>query len=414
VRSWPLTLRGTGAVVLALAAFVLAHEFAVTELLYVSVLLLAAVAVSVATLYIVRRTERVSRSFVPDVASAGDDVVVRARVEIRTPLPTAQGTWSDELPPGIVGDARGAFPAVGSDVRRTARAVDLSYTVHAERRGIRQVGPLTVTSTDPFGFARRRHTIGGRVELTVAPRVLDLDALDDLPGEAGGSMHTATDQLGQGTDNLIPRHYIPGDSMRRIHWRASAHRDELMVRQEEQETTPDAIVMLDRGMRRWSADAARAPGGDPAFEAAVTACVSVAARLVREGYVVSVVGADGSPLADPIDGGDGEGVRDLAVDFATLTAYRDVEPAELARLFHGAQTGPLVLITGRIDAADADALASVASHSSLPIVLAVAPQQGALLRLAEAGWRTAAIPPHADLAGAWADATDRGLSRARA
>ena len=56
--------------------------------------------------------------------------------------------------------------------------------------------------------------------------------------------------------------------MRRIHWRATAHRDELMVRQEEQESTPEATVVLDRGVLRWSPEALRAPGADAGFEAA--------------------------------------------------------------------------------------------------------------------------------------------------
>ncbi len=39
MKRWPLTLRGTGAAVLGVLCFALAHEFKVTELLYVSVLL---------------------------------------------------------------------------------------------------------------------------------------------------------------------------------------------------------------------------------------------------------------------------------------------------------------------------------------------------------------------------------------
>ena len=92
--------------------------------------------------------------------------------------------------------------------------------------------------------------------------------------------------------------------MRRIHWRASAHRDELMVRQEEQETTPEAVVVLDRGAPRWAAEAMGAPGADPGFEAAVTTCVSAVARLVLDGYSVEVIDSDGTALAERIDGGD--------------------------------------------------------------------------------------------------------------
>ncbi|WP_298744725.1 DUF58 domain-containing protein [uncultured Microbacterium sp.] len=408
---WPLTVRGTGAALLSLLCFVLAHEFRITELIYVGVLLGAVVIASIATLHLVRRTETVVRSFSPGVAAVGSDVDVRARVDIRSPLPIAQGRWSDTLPRGITGGATGDFPAVASGMRTKRNGVEISYTVRADRRGVRRFGPLTITSTDPFGFARRRHAVGGTVTLTVAPVIVDLGSLADLPGEAGGSMHTATHQLGQGTDNLVPRHYTPGDSMRRIHWRASAHRDELMVRQEEQETAPEATVVFDRAVRRWDASAARAPGTDPGFEAAVSATVSAVARFVAEGYRVTVLEVDGTELCAPIDSGDTTGAPHLAMSLATIVTHGQASLDAVVRLFAGTMTGPLVLVTGILDETDAALLAPLAPHSSLPILLAVAPQGAALARAADSGWRAVGIGPDEDLTQAWRFAVDRGTSR---
>lgn len=408
---WPLTVRGTGAVVLSLLCFFLAREFTIPELLYVGVLLLAVVLAGMATLLLVRRSETVTRSFLPDVASVGDEIDVRARVDIRSPLPIAQGRWADTLPRGVTGKATGAFPAVASGMRTGRNGVELSYRVRTDLRGVRRFGPLTISSTDPFGFARRRHSVGGTVALTIAPVIVELGALDDLPGEAGGSMHTATHQLGQGADNLVPRHYVPGDSMRRIHWRASAHRDELMVRQEEQETAPEATVILDRAVRRWDGSAARAPGADPGFEAAVSAAVSTVARFVAEGYRVSVLDVDGGELCAPIDSGDTTGVEHLAMSLATVVSHGQAPLDAVVRLFAGTTTGPLVFVTGILEETDAALLGPLAHHSSLPILLAVAPHGRALARAAEAGWRAATIDPDDDLTQAWRSAVDRGTSR---
>ena len=320
---WPLTVRGTGAAVLAVLCLVLAQRFALAELLYLAVLLVLLVAGSIATLYLVRRTERVTRSFDPAVVPVGGEVVVGLRVEIRSALPAAQGQWQDALPTGVHGDATGVFPQTTSGVRVKGHDAQLAYTATAERRGIRNIGPLSVVATDPFGLARRHRTIGRALPLTITPALVELGVLADRSGDLGGGMHTATDQLGQGADNLIPRHYVPGDSMRRIHWRASAHRDELMVRQEEQETTPEAVVVLDRTAAHWSVDATRAPGTDDRFEAAVSACLSVAARLGREGYTVAVLDGDGAALSDAIDAGDTTGIERLAIDLATVKARRE-------------------------------------------------------------------------------------------
>lgn len=419
MNRWPLTVRGTGAAVLAFVCWAVGQSFAIVELLYVSLLLSVVVVASIATLYLVRRTERVTRAYSPDVGTVGGEIDVRLRVEVRSPLPGAQGRWTDALPPGIValtdagvvGDASGIFPEVASGWGTAGASVELAYRARAERRGIRPLGPLSVITTDPFGFARRRHTIGLPLPLTVAPAVIDLGALAELPGSAGGSMHTSTDQLGQGADNLIPRHYLPGDSMRRIHWRASAHRDQLMVRQEEQESTPEACVVLDRRRGRWDADAARAPGADPGFETAVSACVSAAARLVHEGYLVSVLDTDGTLLAEPIEGSDIAGIDEMAAHFATVTSRSAGGSDAALTLASDASTGPLIYITGAIGEADADVLAPLSRHSSLPILLAVAPHGDALAHAAAGGWRVAAIPPDGDLAAAWAAAADRGARR---
>lgn len=411
MTGWPLTARGTGAALLSAVCFVLARELAITELSYVGVLLAGAVIAGLVTLHVVRRTETVSRSFSPDVASVGSDVEVRVRVTIRSSLPTTQGRWVDTLPHGIAGSAVGEIPATPSGMRAGRGEVEISYRVHAEQRGIRRFGPLTITSTDPFGLARRRHAIGGTDPRTIAPRIVELGAIADLPGEAGGSMHTATHQLGQGADNLIPRHYAPGDSMRRIHWRASAHRDELMVRQEEQETAPEATVVLDHAVRRWDDTAARAPGADPGFEVGVSATVSVAARLAAEGYRVSVRGVDGTDLCPPIDSGDTTGVEHLAMALATIVTHGHAPLDAVVHPFAGTTTGPVVVVTGILDEADAALLSPLAHHSTLPILLAVAPRGAALARAAEAGWRAVDIGPGVDLAGAWRSAVDRGTSR---
>jgi len=406
---WPLTVRGTGALLLAAACGFLAQRFGIAELAYVAALLATAVALSAATLYLLPNSTRVSRSFTPDVAAVGSDVRVRLRVRTRTALPSSEGRWRDRLPDGVVSASEddavpsGTFPATGSAVGGPAD-VELTYMVRGVRRGPRTIGPLAISSTDPFGFARRRRTVGESSTLTIVPELVDLGALNDLPGDAGGSVRSVADRLGQGADNLIPRTYAPGDSMRRIHWRASAHRDELMVRQEEQETTPEAIVVLDRGTARWPVSAARAPGGDAGFELAVSACLSAASLLVREGYLVTVIDTDGAVLADPIDGGDSAGIERLALALATVTARRDLHLDALVRLFTGISAGPVLLVTGALDETDAATLAPLPHHTTLPLLLAAGGSSEALARAAASGWRIGMIAPGSDLAAAWSDA----------
>lgn len=409
-RLWPLTARGTGAAILAAACFIVANEAGVVELMYFGLLLVAVLAASIVSLFLTRRSDTVTRSLSPDVATVGRESLVTVRVGVRTALPTAPGTWRDTVPRGLTASALGVFPALGSGLRGAEQVVQLAYAVTGERRGIHPLGPLQVTSTDPFGLARHTTVFGERTPVTVAPAVTDLPSLSDFAGEAGGTLHTTNNQLGQGADNLIARPYAPGDSMRRIHWRATAHRDELMVREEEQESTPEATVVLDRAVLRFAPEAMQAPGADAGFEAAVSACVSVASRLVHDGYAVEVIDSDGTVLAERIDGGDMTELEGLVNGFASLTARRDDHLAKLPRVFAGVMTGPVVLIVGRFDPADADTIAPVAHHSTLPLLLAVAPVADALERAADRGWHAAAVHPERDLADAWSGAAGRGVS----
>jgi len=414
IRLWPLTVRGTGALVLAVACFALANELGVVELHYFGILMLAVLAASIGALYLTRRSDSVIRSLHPDIATVGRESQVDVQVGVRTAVPTPAGSWRDTLPKGLRGTAEGSFPALGSGLRGGAsggqRTVRLSYAITGVRRGVHSIGPLSVRATDPFGLARRVTSFRERTSVIVAPAIIDLPPLADYAGEAGGTLHSTTNQLGQGADNLVARPYSPGDSMRRIHWRATAHRDELMVRQEEQESTPEASVVLDRSALRWSIDALGAPGVDPGFETAVSACVSAVARLVHDGYAVEVVDSDGMVLADRIDGADMVEVEQLATQFATLTARRDDHLPKLLRLFAGVMTGPVVVIVGRFDPADAEAIAPVAHHSTLPLLFSVAPVGDALDRVVDAGWHASAIDPDGDLATAWGAAVGRGVS----
>ncbi|GAA1465262.1 DUF58 domain-containing protein [Microbacterium thalassium] len=407
---WPFTPRGTGALVLGVAAFIAAGELGLVELVYFGVLLVAAVLTSLISLYVAQRTDSVERALHPDVVAVGREAEVTVRVGARSALPTATGLWHDALPVGLAGSAEGVFPALASGLRGAERTVDLSYRVRGTSRGIHAIGPLSVRVLDPFGLVRRNTVLGDRTRVVVAPEVVELPSLRIASGESGGMRHMTNERLGQGSDNLTPRTYVPGDSMRRIHWRASAHHDSLMVRQEEQESTPEATVMLDRSATRWDPLATAAPGADPGFEVAVSACVSAMARLVRDGFAVDVADSDGVLLADPIAGGDLVEVDHAVADFASLRARNGDTLPRLPHLFVGAMTGPLVLIVGRFDPADADALASVAHHTSAAILLAVDPRADALERATAHGWHAARVG-EGEVADAWAQAAETEAGR---
>lgn len=407
-RFWPLTLRGSGAAVLAVAAFVVAQRGGIPELLYFSVLLAGLLVSATIALLIVRRSDGVTRTLSPETAEVDRLTTVVLRVGLRSALPTAPGRWSDTLPAGLSGRAQGAFPATASGLRGGAAPVHVRYDIVGVRRGEYAVGPLHIVTTDPFGLVRHRFAVGRPTPVTVAPRIVDLAPLPPAAGEPGGTRQSSTLQLGQGADNLVARPYAPGDSMRRIHWRATAHRDTLMVRQEEQDSTPAATVVLDRDLARWTPAAAESPGADPAFETAVSACVSVLRQLVHEGYTVDVVDSDGALLADPVHGGEDNEARAVAAAFATLRARPSTPQRRIVPASVGLALGPVVVITGALGPDDLDTLGGGAPHSALAVMLSVATDDSPL---PASGWHAACVVPGGDIAAAWHDAREGGLAR---
>jgi uncharacterized protein (DUF58 family) len=111
----------------------------------------------------------------------------------------------------------------------------------------------------------------------VAPNLVDVqvampDSESDLP--------QARTQAGaeRVTEPAAVRDYQSGDPRRLVHWKATARRDRLMVREVVLRGLPQVWVLVD--------DAA--PAGQAA-EAALSAAASVALRLLRAGHTVHLV-----------------------------------------------------------------------------------------------------------------------------
>nr|GID87653.1 membrane protein [Actinoplanes derwentensis] len=152
-----------------------------------------------------------------------------------------------------------------------------SYPVPTHRRGLVPIGPLHVTRRDPLGLITLARGYGETTVVRVYPRVHPLRA---LPAGLTRSLDGSVDKVPQGTitfDTL--REYVPGDEIRRIHWRSSAKVGELMVREQLDTAEPTIVVLLD--------DRASAHHGD-SFEDACEAAASIVVAAVREDLPVSL------------------------------------------------------------------------------------------------------------------------------
>jgi uncharacterized protein (DUF58 family) len=113
------------------------------------------------------------------------------------------------------------------------------------RRGEFLLGPLRVVSGDPFGIFEIERKISATSRLVVYPATVPISdfALPAglLPG--GDALRRRTHYITTNASGV--RDYAPGDSFSRIHWRSTARRDRLVVKEFELDPLADIWIVLD-------------------------------------------------------------------------------------------------------------------------------------------------------------------------
>src|SRR5216684_414374 len=152
------------------------------------------------------------------------------------------------------------------------------------RRGRFTLGPVWVTSGDPFGIFRVSRKLTDGTTVVVYPRTVRLPRFGRVPGELpGGSVQGVRVQFS--TPNVASvRDYQPGDAFNRIHWPTTARTARLMVREFELDPTADVWIVLD-----LDADVHTGAGLESTEEYAVTAAASLARHLLDQGRAVGLV-----------------------------------------------------------------------------------------------------------------------------
>ncbi len=113
------------------------------------------------------------------------------------------------------------------------------------RRGGFVMGPTTVSSGDPFGIFRVSQVYPAKSSLVVLPMLFPIAEFGTPPGLLPGGK-----AIRRKSPDITPhasgvREYISGDPMKRIHWPTSIRRDQLMVKEFEQDPQSEVWLFLD-------------------------------------------------------------------------------------------------------------------------------------------------------------------------
>jgi uncharacterized protein (DUF58 family) len=265
------------------------------------------------------------------------------------------------------------------------------YTVPADRRGLFSVGPVRVTRSDPLGLFSRDQGQGSTEELWVRPKTYRLAAISsgfarDLEGQTRD-----TDPRGSAAFHAI-REFQLGDDLRHVHWRTTAKRGELMVRQFVDTRRSSEVVLLDTRQQSYTVDA---------FESAVeiAGSITLAAFSDRRPCRLLLPGQKDSVLSEKLE---------------TLDRLALVEPLDAmttAELFAPVpiatrNASALIIISGVEDPAEMIASARSAFRSGLIVIVTVVhgsePESSTI-----GGCRVVVTPDGERLAGVWSETVAR-------
>ena len=126
----------------------------------------------------------------------------------------------------------------------TGRGQRITLQFHAAHVGVTSPGIQRVILSDLLGiFTVEKEPMIRGGELIVLPQPFDVGELTYAAGDSGAeSMARASEDI---TSPAEVRTYQQGDAMKKIHWKLSMRKQELMVRRFEAPVMPDALVLLD-------------------------------------------------------------------------------------------------------------------------------------------------------------------------
>jgi uncharacterized protein (DUF58 family) len=155
---------------------------------------------------------------------------------------------------------------------------------------------------DPFGLFPASRMLPERQHVVILPMTLPLTTFSVPSGRRAGG-EALRERTHQVTPNAAGvRDYAPGDGLHRIHWRSTARRDRLIVKEFELDPMADAWLMVDASrVAHWSLAPEQRTSARPHFlpeaatlppsslEYAVTAAASIGLFLLSRGQSVGLL-----------------------------------------------------------------------------------------------------------------------------
>ena len=333
-----MTRRGLAALAALITSAVCALSLGNTLYLYIAAVLFAALAYAFISCLWARCTVFCGQYVNVKSVARGDNARLTLRAGHRCLLPVAP-LRARFVCEGQSGEC--VFPPA------PLRAHEREREITARHVGQYDAGFQYVAVQDLFGFFRMKSRPRDMMsQLLVLPRPFDIEKPRFTQGDDGSAALARTQEDYNAPEDV--RAYRPGDAMKRIHWKLSSRKRELLVRRFETPAPPDTLILLDCDTPRGGEGVNE---GKECLRDALCETAVAVARLQME---------DGSPVRLPIYGERAnEFSSDNAAGLALLQEMLARQPfgngEDFARVLNlelrrMRRTGAAVIITTRLDA----------------------------------------------------------------
>ncbi len=180
-----------------------------------------------------QRSSRIQRANVGDIFEESYDIVNHSRL---------MAPWIE-----VVNDSKLPFASGSRILTLVAGKQKRHYIARTwlTRRGAFLLGPTHLSAGDPFGIFRYSKDISASQTLVVMPMLFEVNSFLFPPGLLPGGQ-----VIRRKSSDITPhasgvREYTHGDAMKRIHWPTSIRRNQLIVKEFEQDPQAEVWLFLD-------------------------------------------------------------------------------------------------------------------------------------------------------------------------
>jgi len=298
-----------------------AWAFGAQALYPVALGLIVAAGLAWLTVRLSRGPARLSRTLGAGEHLEGDDVPVELELELASRFRLSSVKVVERVE--RIGELETALR------RRDGRYVG-GYVLHRLPRGRYSFAGADAVLEDPLGLERIEVPLPAGPAVLVLPRLVELERLFSERGTGRGEGRGLLLRRPSGFDLHSVREYERGESLRKVHWRSTAHRGQLMVKELEEAHQDEVAVVLDaRGSGRVGAAL------EASFDVQVRAAGSIVRAHVRRGRSALLV------------------VNDAGEESLRVRSERDWQGAldRLAAVVPTGSRSPIALVSGDANAA---------------------------------------------------------------